>query len=186
MAISEKRRLTYTAIAVIVVGIVTGFLLSNALMSGAPPTKTFNIVTYHWSYALYDEDWNEIEQMEVARGTTVRLVAFPQSALSDEMREQLWQRTVDKGFGEYPAGDRRIGAVIEAAYNDPTEVNHGVIISQLNVDLRPKENASTLEEAIDSTEFTTDAIGSFDIMCSVSCGAGHAFMRLEKALVVKG
>ena len=174
MAISERTRLTFTAIAVILVGVITGLLLGSALASGTPPTKTFNIVPYHWEYALFDEDWNEIEQMEVKRGTTVRLVAFPQSALPDEIRAQLWKRVADKSLEE-----------IEAAYNEPTETNHGVFIGQLNVDLRPIENASTLEEAIDSVEFMTDAIGSYDMLCSVACGVGHPEMRLNDALVVK-
>lgn len=185
MAISERRRLTFTAIAVILVGVITGLLLGGVLLSGAPPTRTFNIVVYHWGYALYDEDWNEIEQIEVKRGTTVRLVAFPQSVLSNEIREQLWQRVVEKGFGEYAPGDPRIADLIEAAQAEPAAVNHGVFIGQLNVDLRPNQQASTLEGAIDSIEFSTDAIGSFDILCSVSCGAGHPYMVLNEALVVR-
>ncbi len=27
------------------------------------PQKTFNTVAYHWGYALYDEDWNEIKHL---------------------------------------------------------------------------------------------------------------------------
>ncbi len=185
MAISERRRLTFTAIAVILVGIITGLLLGSVLASGAPPTKTFNIVPYNWGYALYDEDWNEIEQIVVERGTTVRMVAFPQSLLSDEKGEQFEQRTIDKGFGEYQPGDPRIAGLIEAACGDLTCASHGVFIGQLNIDLRPKENATTLEEAIDSIEFTTDAIGSFDILCSVSCGEGHPYMVLDGAFVVR-
>ncbi len=185
MAISERRRLAFTAIAVILVGIITGLLLGSAFASGTPPTKTFNIVPYHWGYALYDEDWNAIEQMEVARGTTVRLVAFPVSVLSDEIREQFKQRVIANGFGDYPPGDPGIADLIEAAYTDPAAVNHGVFIGQLNVDLRPQVNASTLEEAIDSYQFTTDAIGSFNILCSVSCGTGHPHMVLNEALVIK-
>ena len=185
MAISEKKRLTYTAIAVIIVGIVTGFLLSNALTSGAPPTKTFNIVPYHWGYALYDEDWNEIEQIEVERGVTVRLVAIPAYVLSHEMQEEFHERVLEKGFGEYPPGDMRIHELMEAAHEDPDTASHGVFIAQLNVDLSPNGNAATLEEAIDSVEFVTDAIGTFDIVCSVFCGAGHPSMVLEGAFVVK-
>ena len=173
MAISERRRLTFTAIAVILVGIVPGLLIGSVLASGAPPTTTFNIITYHWGFALFDEDWNEIKQMEVERGTTVRLVAFPQSMVPIEVREQLWQRVVDN------AGS------IEAAYADTATQNHGVFIGQLNIDLRPKEDASTLGDAIDTVEFTTDAIGSFNILCSVACGVGHPTMRLDGALVVK-
>ncbi len=185
MAISERRRLTFTAIAVILVGIITGLLLGSALSSGAPPTKTFNIVAYHWGYALYDEDWNEIEQIEVKRGTTVRLVAFPAHAFSHELGEQFEERIMEQGFGEYPPGDPRIPDLMEAAEDDPASLNHGVFIGPLNVDLGPKNNVSTFEEAIDSVEFTTDAIGTFDISCSVVCGVGHPYMVLEGALVVK-
>jgi len=185
MVISERRRITYTAIAVILVGIITGFLLGSVFLSGAPPTKTFNIVNYHWGFALYDEDWNEIEQIEVDRGTEVRLVAFPLSVLSNEIKEQLWQRIVDKGFGEYQPGDSKIAGLIEVAYADLDSVDHGVFIGLLNVDLRPNANASTLEKAVDSIKFTTDAIGSFDIICSVFCGEGHDYMVLEGAFVVR-
>ncbi len=194
MAISERRRLTFTAIAVILLGIITGLLLGGALISGAPPTKTFNIVTYHWGYALYDEGWNEIEQIEVERGTTIRLVAFPASLLSQELEEQYYQRVIDKGLlvsrgdevvEEYPPGDPRIAGLIEAARDDPDTVNHGVFIAQLNVDLSPKSNVSTLEEAIDSIEFTADALGAFDISCSVKCGIGHELLVLENAFVVR-
>ncbi len=194
MAISEKRRLTFTAIAVILLGIVTGFLLGSVLLSGAPPTKTFNIVTYHWGYALYDEGWNEIEQIEVERGTTVRLVAFPASVLSRELEEQMYQRVIEKGLSasrgdgiveEYPPGDPRIAGLIKAARDNPDTADHGVFIAQLKVDLSPKSNASTLEEAIDSIEFTTDILGAFDISCSVACGIGHQLLVLENAFVVK-
>ena len=185
MAISKSRRLTFTAIAVILVGVITGLLLGSALASGSPPTKTFNIVTYHWGYALYDEGWNEIEQIEVKRGTTVRLVAVPQSVLSKEIREQLWQRTVDRGYEGYQPGDPQILGLIEAAYSDPAEADHGVFIAQLNVELRPEKSASTWAEAIDSVEFTTDAMGTFTILCSVACGIGHPFMVLDGAFVVK-
>jgi hypothetical protein len=185
MAISERRRLIFTAIAVILVGIITGLLLGSVLLSGAPPTKTFNIVAYHWGYALYDQDWNEIKQIEVKRGTTVRLVAFPAHLFSHEMVEEFDRRIMDKGFGEYPPGDPRIADLMEAAEEDPATLNHGVFIGPLNVDLRPKSNADTFEEAIDSVEFTADAIGSFDISCSVVCGVGHPYMVLEGALIVK-
>ncbi len=194
MAISERRRLTFTAIAVILLGIITGLLLGNAFASGAPPTQTFNIVAYHWGYALYDEGWNEIEQIEVERGTMIRLVAFPASLLSQELEEQYYQRVIDKGLSvsrgdgvveEYPPGDPRIAGLIEAAHDDPDTANHGVFIAQLNVDLSPKSNASTLMEAIDSIEFTTDALGAFAISCSVECGIGHQLLVLENAFVVK-
>ena len=194
MVISERRRLTFAAIAVILVGIIMGLLLGSVLLSGAPPTKTFNIVTYHWGYALYDEDWNEIEQIEVERGTTVRLIAIPASLLSPELEEEMYQRVIDKGLSasrgdkvveEYPPGDPRIAGLIKAARDDPDTANHGVFIGQLNVDLSPNGNALTLEEAVDSIEFTTDAIGTFDISCSVECGIGHELLVLENAFVVR-
>ena len=185
MAISERRRLTYTAIAVILVGIITGLLLGSIFQSGAPPTKTFNIVAYHWGYALYDQDWNAIKQIEVKRGTRVRLVAFPAHLFAHARGEEFEQRTLAKGFGKYPPGDPKIADLIKAAEDDPDTLNHGVFIGPLKVDLRPKNNASTLAGAIDSVEFTADAIGSFDISCSVYCGVGHPYMVLKGAFVVK-
>ncbi len=184
MAISERRRLTFTAIAVILVGIVTGLLLGSVLASGAPPTKTFNIITYHWGYALYDEDWNEIEQIVVERGTRVRLVAIPDHLLSSEIQSQFDPRVISTGIGEYQPGDPKILALIEEEHTN-LNTDHGVFIGPLNVDLRPKEHALTLEEAIDSVEFTTDAIGTFSISCSIFCGMGHPYMTLDGAFVVK-
>ena len=184
MAISERRRLTFTAIAVILLGIITGLLLGSVLASGAPPTKTFNIITYHWGYALYDEDWNEIEQMEVERGTRVRLVAFPDPIWSSEKEGQFDPRVVSNGIGEYQPGDPKILALIEEEHTN-LNTDHGVFIAQLNVDLRPDEHALTLEEAIDSVEFTTDAIGTFSISCSVFCGMGHPYMVFDGAIVIR-
>ncbi len=184
MAISERKRLTFTAIAVILVGIITGLLLGSVLYSGASPVKTFNIITYHWGYALYDEDWNEIEQIEVKRGTTVRLVAIPDHLLSREIQAQFDPRVVDNGIGEYQAGDPKILALIEEEHTN-LNTDHGVFIGLLNIDLRPNEHALTLEEAIDSIEFTADAIGTFDISCSVFCGMGHPYIVFDEAIVIR-
>ena len=106
----------------------------------------------------------------------------------------MYQRVIHTGLlasrgdgvvEEYPPGDPRIVGLIKAARNDPDTANHGVFIAHLNVDLSPKSNASILEEAIDSIEFTTDAIGTFDISCSVQCGIGHELLVLENVFVVR-
>jgi hypothetical protein len=194
MAISERRRLTYTAITIILVGIITGLLLGTAFLAGASPTKTFHVIAYHWGYALFDEDWNEIEQMVVKRGTTVRLITYPISIFSQELQEELYQRVVDRGLKtslgdeevvEYPPGDARIADIIEAARTDPDTANHGVFIAEFNVDLSPKTDKPALGEAIDSIEFTPDALGNFEISCSIECGPGHEFFALDEALVVE-
>ncbi len=188
MAISERRRLTFTAITIILVGIITGLLLGTAFLSGAPPTKTFHVIAYHWGYAIFDEDWNEIEQMVVKRGTTVRLITYPITLFSQELQEELYQRVVDRGLKtslgdeevvEYPPGDARITDIIEAARTDPDTANHGVFIAEFNVDLSPKE------ETIDIIEFTPDALGIFEMSCSIECGPGHEYFALEEALIVK-
>ncbi len=184
MVINKRKRLIFTVIMVFLVGITSGFFLGRVLAPEAPPTKTFNIVPYHWGYALYDEDWNEIEQIEVAQGTTVRLVAVPAYSLSHEVQEGFHERVLETGVGDYPPGDHRIHDLMKAAHEDPDTSSHGIFIAQLNVDLIPDGNASTLEEAIDSVEFTADDIGVFDISCSINCGAGHSSMILEGVFVV--
>ena len=181
---NKRKRLIFIVTMVFLVGITTGFFLGRVLTSEAPLTKTFNIVAYHWGYALYDQDWNEIEQIEVEQGTTVRLIAVPAYSLSHEIQEEFHERVLETGFGEYSAGDDRIPALMEAAHEYPDTSSHGVFIAQLNVDLNPDGNATTLEKAIDSIEFTADEIGVFDISCSVNCGVGHPGMILEGAFVV--
>ena len=197
MAISERRRLAFTAITIILVGIITGLLLGVAFLSGAPPIKTFNVISYHWGYALFDEDWNEIEQMVVKRGTTVRLITYPATLFSQELQEEWYQRVVDGGLKtssgkddevvevEYQPGDTKIMDLIEAARTDPDQADFGVFIEAFNVDLSPKTDVSTWDEAIDSIEFTPDAMGTFELSCSIECGPGHSFHSLLEALIVE-
>ncbi len=184
MVINKRKRLVFAAIAVILVGIL---VVASACAGPElePKTQTFNIVTYHWGYALYDEDWNEIEQIEVKRGTTVRLVAIPAYTLSHEIQEEFHERVLEKGFGEYPPGDPRIPDLVRVGFENPAYASHGVLILPFDVDLRPNEHASTLEAATDSVEFTTDALGNFGILCSVACGIGHPYMALDEAFVVR-
>ncbi len=194
MAISERRRLAFTAITIILVGIITGLLLGIAFLSGAPPVKTFNVIPYHWGYVIFDEDWNEIEQMVVKRGTTVRLIAYPANLFSHELQEEWHERVIERGLVvsegdgipiEYPPGDPRIEEAIEMAHMDPDTANHGVFIEAFNIDLGPRTDVSTWEEAIDSIEFTPDALGNFEMSCSVECGLGHEFFALPDVLVVE-
>jgi hypothetical protein len=133
-------------------------------------------VAYHWGYALYDQDWKELEQIEVNRGTTVQLTLFPTSVLSDEIKEGLWQRTVDEGIAE-------LSDIIEAN-DDPDKANHGLSISGYKLDLATTMDTSNLELAVDSIEFIADTIGTFNLLCPLECGSGHTSMRLEGALIV--
>lgn len=194
MVKSEKKRITFTAIAVILVGVITGLLLGTTMSGGAPPTKTFNVIAYHWGYAIFDENWNEIEQMEVKLGTTVRLIAYPVNLFSQELQDELYQRVVDKGLSislvkdgpeiKLPPGDPGIAKIVREAHMNPDTLNHGVAIEEFDVDLSPKADKSTWGEGIDSIEFTPDALGTFKMSCSIECGPGHAFFALMNALVV--
>ena len=183
MVVNKRKRLVFTVIAVFLMGILV-VAAACARPEPEPKTQTFNIVTYHWGYVLYDEDWHEIEQIEVKRGTTVRLIAVPAYSLSHEIQEGFHERVLENGFGDYPPGDDRIPDLMEAAHENPATSSHGVFIGQLNVDLNPDGNATTLEKAIDSIEFITNDVGVFDISCSVFCGAGHESMILEGVFVV--
>jgi len=195
MVKSEKKRITFTAIAVILVGVITGLLFGTSMSGGAPPTKTFNVIAYHWGYALFDENWNEIKQMEVNLGTTVRLNAYPVNLFSQELQKKFYQRVVDKGLSislvkdgpeiKLPPGDPKIAEIIEAARTNPETLSHGVSIEVFNVDLSPKADKSIFEGAIASIEFTPDALGSFKLNCSIECGPGHAFFAMADALIVK-
>ncbi len=187
------RRLAFTALAVILVGMDIGLLLGGGPQSATLPTETFYVVPYHWGFTLYDKDWNEIERMEVEQGTRVRLVAVPAVLFEREIEDEFRQKVVDRGLvtskgevvTEYPPGDPGIADIIDTARNDPSKISHGPSIIEFDITLRPKGDASALDQAIDSAEFTAEAIGSFDLVCSIVCGPGHTRMRLQGALVVK-
>lgn len=162
--------------------------------------KTFYVVAYHWGYAFYDENFNEIERIVVNRGDRVTIYVIPGAAFDEEAHEAYQERTVEEGVGDLPPGSQEIIARMEEA-EEGGFLDHGLTITGYDVDIKTnygmfKGGASSIQEVFSiesgdtlrahSMTFTADKSGSFDIVCSVFCGYGHGWMVVEGGFVVQG
>ena len=183
-------------VAIIVIGAVAFFLFPG--MGGAPKEKVFIIVAYHWGYALYDSNYNEIDQIVVNKGDTVKIYFISARSLSEEFYSQLEERAIQQGVGGLSGDDLR--AKIEEAIS-AGQIDHGLQITAFNVFVATNTKnfsgkAKTLKEffqtenkdAIEqqAVTFKADKTGTFDILCYVVCGYGHSFMVRQDAIRVEG
>lgn len=95
------------------------------------------------------------------------------------------QRRLEKGIGDYPAGNETILELIHEAEAEGL-VTHSVYIEDYAVDIQVKGGVSKVEEAMKVVRFEAVKAGTFDIFCNTFCGYGHPYMREENAFVVVG
>lgn len=170
----------------------------------------FYVVPYHYGFAFYDRDLNEVETVEVKAGEAVTLHIVPANALPEAVFREYAARSMKLALGGLPAGDPAIRRKMEedlALGN----VEHIVAIAAHAVYLatdvasvlrgRPfRENGpATLREAVSQSDpsiksvtFTAKKVGAFDVLCADSgmdgagtCGWGHKWMVAKGAFVVR-
>ena len=170
----------------------------------------FYVVPYHYGFAFYDRDLNEIETVEVKAGEAVTLHIVPANALPEAAFRQYTERSMKRQIGGLPAGDPAIRRKLQEDL-DLGNVEHIVGIAAHPVYLatdvasvlrgRPfRENGpATLREAVSQRDpsmktvtFTAKKVGAFDVICVDSgmdgagtCGWGHKWMIARGAFVVR-
>ena len=170
----------------------------------------FYVVAYHYGFAFYDRDLNEIETVEVKAGEAVTLHIVPAHALPEAVFRQYAERSMKRAIGGLPAGDPAIRRKLQEDL-DLGNVEHIVGIAAhpvyLATDVAPvlrgrpfRENGpATLREAVSqgdpsikSVTFTAKKVGAFDVLCVDSgmdgagtCGWGHTAMVAKGAFVVR-
>jgi hypothetical protein len=170
----------------------------------------FYVVAYHYGFAFYDRDLNEIETIEVKVGEVVTLHIVPAHALPEAAFRQYAERSMKRAIGGLPAGDPAIRRKLQEDL-DLGNVEHIVGIAAHPVYLatdvasvlrgRPfRENGpATLREAVSQRDpsmktvtFTAKKVGAFDVICVDSgmdgagtCGWGHNAMTAKGAFVVR-
>jgi hypothetical protein len=193
---------------VIVVGILGASAAFTAEQSPLKlrPLKTFYVVAYFWGYVFYDENFNEIPYIVVNRGDEVEIYLIPAGAIIRDpvlsAREGRYveyeNRTHRAGVGDLPPGDPRISREIVnahlAGYGD-----HSLVIEGYNVvavtclkcagehEIR-NSIQQVLEEArpaIGTVRFIADQPGTYAVYCSIYCGYGHIYQRVENAIIVR-
>jgi hypothetical protein len=187
------------ALVALIIGIivVSGFLYFN---QQPKKPKTFYVVAYHWGYAIYDENLNEISKISVNKGDLVKIVLLPAEAFSHEFHESLVQRTIERGIGDLPPGSSEIVEKLDEA-EEKGLLNHGFSILGYDVDIvtdytQFSGSAGSLDELLKvekssaiqrhTITFRADKPGSYDIICSKFCGYGHGWMIIPGGFTVSG
>lgn len=168
-------------------GLVIGLLLGAGTVAliAAPspaPQATFTVVAYHWGFAFYDGDGNEVPQIEVARGTEVTLLVISAAALGHEVHEALMERTITAWENNTAFGGKSAAELMELMEEPEMQglLDHAVHIPEFGVAaVTDHESPAPIR-----VTFVADRAGSFDILCGVFCGWGHAYMALDGGLVV--
>lgn len=169
----------------IAVGLVVGLLLgagATAVMNSPPPQKTFTVVAYHWGFAIFDENGQEIPKIEVARGTQVTLLVVGAEALSHSLHEELFARTV-AAWENNTAFGGKTALEIEHEFHEAHEMeleDHSVGISGYNINVVTDHHSPSPKKVT----FVASQAGTFDIMCEQFCGWGHQYMKLSGGFVV--
>jgi len=196
MAINTK---LVIPIATVIVIIGISLLLFNPITNGVQQEeKVFIVVGYYWGFALYDEEFNRIDQIVVNQGDKVKIYFFNARSFSEEFYSQLEEESITMGVGGLSGDDLR-EKIIEAV--SIGQVDHGLQITEFRVFIPTNYRnfsgeAKSLseffeiedEEAIEqqAITFVADKPGTYDFVCYIVCGYGHAYMIYEDALRVVG
>jgi hypothetical protein len=201
-------------LALTALSVTAGLAFLGRLPLGFPQRAgtgaVFYVVPYHYGFAFYDRDLNEIETVSVKAGEAVTLHIVPAHALPEAVFHQYVERSMKRAIGGLPAADPAIRRKLQEDL-DLGNVEHIVGIAAHPVYLatdvasvlrgRPfRENGpTTLREAVSqgdpsikSVTFTAKKVGAFDVICVDSgmdgagtCGWGHAAMVAKGAFVVR-
>ncbi|MEM4303069.1 MAG: hypothetical protein QW470_07550 [Candidatus Caldarchaeum sp.] len=189
-----------------VLGVSAAFTLDQSPFK-LRPLKTFYVVAYYWGFVFYDENFNEIPYMVVNRGDEVQIMLIPANVIIKDpilsAREgkviEYQNRTLWKGIGDLQPGDPRIEEEMVKAHLQGLG-DHSMVIEGYNVvavtcslrcgvEHRVRESIQqTLNEAaaaIGSVKFIADKQGTFAVYCSIYCGYGHNYQRVDNALIVR-
>ena len=164
-----------------------------------PEEVTAYVVGYHWGWAIFDEDGDELDVLEVPVGSEVELIAVNDHAthaiehLPEPVAETInaidWHERAhhDVEQGHLPDLEQAegvpMGEALTIAHDGHDHVgpaqDHALLVAGLGV-----------EEFLDShgdepahMVFTVDEEGAYEFRCTEECGAGHDHQRREMLLV---
>ncbi len=198
MAVNTKLVIPIVAV-IVVIGIVAAFLFPGMIGTGPQEeAKVFIVVAYHWGFALYDENYNPIDQIVVNKGDKVKIYFFNARSFSDEFHEKLEEKAIREGVGGLSGEELR--AKIEEAIATG-QVDHGLQVTAFKIFMSTNyknfsgkanslqeffqiENKEAIEQQ--SVTFVADKPGTYDFICYIVCGYGHTFMVYQDALKVVG
>jgi heme/copper-type cytochrome/quinol oxidase subunit 2 len=171
-------------VVVIAVAAVIGSVAAVFLSSPAPAAleRTYEVVAYHWGFAIFDENGNEVPRIEVAQGTEVTLEVISGASLDHEAHHEYMQRTLE-AWADNPAYGGRSAMELHELMEEAEAAglnDHVMTIPAFGVVAVTDHDSAT--PAV--VTFVADEMGTFDMVCAGLCGFGHQYMSLTGGLVV--
>ncbi len=157
--------------------------------SQAEKSKVFYVVVSEWTFGLYDENFNKLENITVNKGDQVTLVLITKPFTPPELHEELEQDflKIAKEKGLFETEDdlekaheetfQQLGKMVYGVEYIP----HGFAIKGYE----DKVNVELEDGNIVVVTFTADKQGVFDIYCSEFCGVPHSLMNIEGGFIVQ-
>lgn len=156
------------------------------------------MVSFHWGHRLVGEAGTAVRELSLEQGTRVRITAINSRAVDsdayDRMADDIVAETLGKADGWRSESVERVAAELgeeegyvqerlhEALRNADT---HGLAVTgpdgEERFSARLPPDTSTPERAV----VHLDVAGEYDLACTVDCGLGHPYHRLDGALVVE-
>ena len=157
---------------------------------------TAYVVAYHWGFAIFDEDGDELDHLEVAEGASVELVAVNDHAseaiaqLPDPVGETIdavdWHEQAhhDVEMGRIPDPQEAEGAALSEALDEAHDHHHdldhhGLMVTGVGERVFLDSHADEPKRL----EFTVDEEGTYEFRCTEECGYGHEHQRREMLTV---
>lgn len=166
----------------IAAGLIGGYFAGFTVGGDVPEVKVFVVVPYHWGFAIFDADGNEVDAIEVDQGNIIQLLVMPASAMSHGLHEQFEEKIIMSGIGDLAPGNETREAVEEA--EELGLMTHTLTIAEYGIEIVVTGNTDNPAEAHKVVRFEADKKGIFDMVCQRYCGAGHPWMTLLGGLVV--
>ena len=147
------------------------------------PAEEYYALSYHWGFAFYDKNFNEVQNITVNQSAHVRIYLLSASGLTEELHSTYEQRTMMNGIG----GETNATVIMEAMElaEDAGKLDHGLSISGYGskayavTDIANGiTNATSIQDlatklrdknALPTMDFTADKVGTFNIICTVDC-----------------
>jgi hypothetical protein len=160
---------------------------------------TAYVVSYHWGWAVFDEDGNELDALNVPVGTTVELVAVNDHAtmainqlpapVAETIRGISWHDRAHHAVmeGRIPDPEDEEGITMSEAlkaahdghsHHGPAQ-DHGLMVTGVGVQAFLDAHAHEPERLV----FTVNREGAFEFRCTEECGFGHDYQRWEMLFV---
>jgi heme/copper-type cytochrome/quinol oxidase subunit 2 len=167
--------------------------------SGEPEQVTAYVVGYHWGWALFDENGDELDVLEVSVGSEVELIAVNDHAghaisqLPEPVVEAIsaisWHERVhhDMDMGRIPDLEQAEGVSLDEALtiahdgHDHTgpAPDHGLMVAGIGLEAFLDAHGDEPARLV----FTVDEEGAHEFRCTEDCGPGHDYQRREMLVV---